>query len=174
MPKNTFILVALLAVVAAIITGVNLMKPKEALKEPARAAPIIPPPSQGTPSAQQKQAPGTAFESTTCGVAFSSPETHEKFGDPTTNGVFFVNASDQNDATYIGCLKSVPRPTVTPDKIEKITVASVSGTLYHDASEKSGKPVNKLIFTHPKNGLEVLIVGYGSGFDQIVSSLTIL
>ncbi len=78
------------------------------------------------------------------------------------------------------CQKDIPRSSLPPNKIETLTisdstgVASTEAKLYHDSSPKDGTLIDILIFTHPKNKMDVFIAGYGETFNQIIQTITLL
>lgn len=158
MPRNTLFLVVGLAVLAAIVVGANIMGM-------GRPTPI-PPIATITPT------PAThAYTSETCGITFQYPTSYTQAQTPENNALFTDTSGNSIVAL---CQKDIPRVPLPDDKIETITIGDVSANLYHDASQKDGTPVDKLIFTHPKTGLDVYIVGYGIGFSQVVSTLQLL
>ena len=91
----------------------------------------------------------------------------------------FIDSQNASNSVALACQEEIPRPPLTLENIEEVTListsgASISGSLYHDASAKDGAPVDELIFTHPTTGLDVFLAGFGATFQQILSSLKVL
>ena len=167
MHKNTFIFVSALAIVAALVVGVNVGR-KFSNKEVA----IVPPAVSPTPIATPTPA-FTAYTNSFCGISFQLPETFLVL-DTASGSAVLSNPTDGKDSIILVCQNGIPRPPLTADKIETITIASTSARLYHDASAKDGTPTDKLIFRHPTKRLDILLSGFSSNFQHIIESLTIL
>lgn len=162
MHRNTLLLVALLAVVAALLVGINVGR---SINRPEVSQSPTPTP---TPT------PTLAYLSASaCGVSFSYPN-FLKGMESSTSGAILINTANPNDSIVIVCQKDIPRVPLPPEKIETIPLtgtASISAKLYHDASQKDGAPIDKLIFTHPKTKLDVLLAGFGPVFRDLIASL---
>lgn len=171
MPKNTFVLVALLAIFAALVVGVNIGKRfTQPIASPSTPT-INPQPSELSPTSLPKRA---AYTSQQCGISFEYPENFIKQEASQSAGAVFVAPERSADVIMVTCQKDIPRPALSPEKIETIAIGSNSAKLYHDASAKDGAPVDKLIFRHPKTGLDIFLAGLGTSFQQAVASLKIL
>ena len=73
----------------------------------------------------------------------------------------------------IACAPEIPRPPLPPEKTEKVNVAGIETTLYHDVSAKDGTPIDAIIMDHPKNPkLDVGFFGYGEGFKKLLSTIS--
>jgi hypothetical protein len=169
MYRNTYILLIFLAVFAAIVAGVNLTR------GPEQAQPVQP--SLPTPTAQPAQP--ALYQLAGCGIAFPTQKNHTALEGPGNNVVF--TAKTGSDTIIVTCQKNIPRPALTADNIEKLAFdlpnqkpTTIAANLYHDASAKDGTPVDKLIFNHPVNGLDVFISGYGDTFQALIRQLSIL
>jgi hypothetical protein len=58
--------------------------------------------------------------------------------------------------------------------MEVVKIGSTSATLFHDASQKDGTPVDKLIFTLPSLPLmDVYVAGFGDTFNALIKTITI-
>lgn len=165
MHRNTFYFIVLLAVFAAIVVGVNLGR--NALSSSTPQQPTTPTQSLPTPTPKL-----LTYESNLCGITFTYPDTFNKI-DIETGGVTLVNKENTNESIIVVCQKDIPRVPLTDDKIEQRTIGSASANLYHDASQKDGTPLDKLIFTHPALNKDVYIAGYGETFNAIISSLAL-
>lgn len=169
MARNTFVLVSALAVVAALILGVNIgrkiNKPSDTLIT-AQSTPTLAPIVQPTPILE-------LYENKYCGVSFNYPNNLNLLESASGSAVF-TSPDKPEDSFLLTCQNEIPRPALTDDKIEVLVIASTSARLYHDASAKDGTPLDKLIFRHPTKRLDVLISGFSATFQDIIQSLTIL
>lgn len=159
MHRNTLLLVAFLAVIAALLIGINVGR---SLTKTTQISPTpLPSPTIGY------------LQASSCGVSFTYPN-FLKGMESSTSGAILVNTTNPNDSIVIVCQEDIPRVALPPEKIETISisgVASVSALLYHDTSQKDGTPIDKLIFTHPKTKLDVFVAGFGTTYQQLLQSL---
>lgn len=172
MHRNTFLLVSSLAVVAALLVGINIGRGLSS-PLPLQTATITPTPR---PSLSPSPQPRIPYTNAACGISLTLPE---HFGaNPIQNATYsaiFINPSvDAQDAIAFACQKQIPRPPVAEDKMEKVTIGTISATLYHDADAKSGTPIDKLIFRHPGNGLDIFLAGRGQTLQLLFSTITLL
>lgn len=167
MPRNTFLLISSLAVIAALVVGVNIgkqfSKPQVLLPTPT---PIVSP----TPTL----IPPTTFSSKQCGISFDYPANFTKQEATDSSGVIFSDSGDAKTMIILVCQKDIPRVPLPPEKIETMQIASISAKLYHDKSLKDGTLIDKLIFYNPKVKLDVFFAGLGNAFDAAVASLKTL
>ncbi len=167
MHRNTLVFTITLAVMAAVLVGLNV----------GRKFPSFSPAPTPTPEEQTRTL--VTFTSEPCGVTFEYPEHLSKLDGPSGSAVFTDPASEKNSVT-VTCQAEIPRPPLPADRIETIAIpsatgaATVSARLYHDASPKDGAPLDALIFTHPTTGLDVFVAGFGSVFQGILVSLKYL
>lgn len=166
MHKNTLLLTAALAVIAAFLVGVNIGRSLPTAQRPGPSP---------TPSTTPIPTP-VLLSAETCGISYRYPNTLRPF-ESSQSGTVLTHATKPEESIVIVCQERIPREPVAGDNIETLVIhaatgsASVSATLYHDTAEKDRTPVNKLIFTHPKTGLDVLVAGFGEAFTQLVASL---
>lgn len=170
MHRNTLLFISFLAVVAALLFGFNLGR---------RWYAPSPTPTPLPTSSPQVKAPTKllTYINSICGISFQYPDTLTKL--EATSGAMFVDSQNASNSVALACQAEIPRPPLAPEKVETVTLeatsgASISAKLYHDASSKDGSPIDELIFTHPKTGLDVFIAGFGATFKQILNSLKIL
>lgn len=165
MHRNTFLLVSILAVVAALLVGVNIGR---------SFSPSIPATPSPTESPAPTPKPLSIYTNKACGVSFTIPEgyTLSPAGSASMSAIFVGSGSDK-PITFV-CQSEIPRVPLSPEKIETVSVGSVSAKLYHDTDAKEGNPIDKLIFTHPKNGLDIFLAGLGKGFQTLISTITLL
>lgn len=173
MHRNTFLLVTILAVFAALVIGVNVGRRMGSnVDTQVQHVPTSTSPSpQPTPTAiplRNKQ-----YINQYCGVAFDYPSTLRKL-EGASNSAVFANTESPSESVLFTCQKDIPKPPLTTDKIETITISSVSAKLYHDVSEKDGVNVDKLIVRHPLNGFDIFLAGTGNAFKQIISTISFL
>ncbi len=166
MHKNTLLFVAFLAVIAALLVGFNVGR-SLSLTQVVQPSP--------TPFFSPTPKP-TNLTGSSCGVSYEYPNTLTAM-ESSGSGVILTNTQNPESSIVVVCQPEIPRVPLPPDKIEAITLKSATGTatisakLYHDASAKDGTPIDKLIFTHPKTGLDVFIAGFGPIFQQLITSL---
>ncbi len=167
MHRNTFILVSILAVIAALLIGVNIgrnMGSNQRTESPSPTPVITPKPTTAT------------ITKSTCGIIFQYPNSLQLI-ESSGSGIILANTAKPDDSVVITCQEDIPRIPLAPEKIETFTIksdttgASVSAKLYHDASQKDGTPVDKLIFTHPTTQMDVFIAGFGATFQQLLATL---
>ncbi len=165
MHRNTLLLTAILAVIAALLIGFNL----------GRTIPSDT--KENIPTPINSPTPTFAYLSgATCGVTFQYPNALTPL-ESSTSGTVFASTTDPDTSVVVICQQDIPLAPLTADKIESMTIraasgsASVSARLYHDVSAKDGSPVDKLIFTHPNTGLDVFIGGFGPVFTQFITTL---
>jgi len=171
MHKNTLLFSSMLAVIAALLVGFNLGRsfPKQDTED-----------TQPSPTPLTSPTPTIAYlRATACGIAFQYPNSLTPI-ESSDSGTIYASTSDPDATVLVLCQNEIPRIPLTPDKMEARTLraatgsATVSDTLYHDASAKDGTPIDKLIFTHPKTGLDVLIGGIGPIYQQFIASISLL
>lgn len=173
MHRNTFLLVSLLAVFAALVVGVNFGKrigPRGDNQAQQISVPVNPSP-QPTPSIALSIS--QRYTNQYCGVSFDYPSTLQKV-EGASNSAVFAHTQIPSESVLFTCQKDIPKPPLTGDRIESLTISSVSAKLYHDSSEKDGVKVDKLIVRNPYNGFDIFLAGTGKAFTQIISSITFL
>ncbi len=168
MHKNTYLLVSILAVVAALVVGVNVGKKLSLAPIPTPAPTAIPTPEQTT----------ELFTSTLCGFSLEYPSTFTLM-ESASGSAIMNHPSDKNQSIVATCQKDISGIPLPPEKIELLVIpsatgATISAKLYHDASAKDGTAMDALLFTHPTNGLDIFIAGFGPAFDAAIKSLHIL
>lgn len=172
MHRNTWILVTLLAVFAALVVGVNIGKKFSGNQQAAST-------QQPTSTPATNQPNLIEFTNTYCGFAVQYPETFTKLENATGSAVL-TNSQSKTDSIIMTCQKDIPRSALPPEYIETLTYSdadgatSVSANLYHDSSPKDGAKMDIVIFTHPKNKMDIFIAGYGETFNQIIKTITLL
>lgn len=168
MHRNTLILVSILAVCAAVLIGVNIGR---YMKNPTSPAPQTPTPASSPGITTQ------TYKDTYCGFSLSYPSTF-KVLENASGSAIFNNAVDKTQSITVTCQTGIPRPALPADKIETLMIptsngASVSAKLYHDSSARDGSPIDIVIFTHPTNGMDSYIAGYGAPFNAAIKTLQV-
>lgn len=155
MHKNTYLLVSVLAVVAALVIGVNIGRQ---VKTPQTAQL----PSTPTPTTVAASKP-LPYRNSFCKVAFDYPASFT-FLESASGSAAFTNPKG-DDGIILTCQKDIPRPAETKENIEDIQIGSVAGKLYNNQS---------LIFRHPGTKLDVFLAGTGEVFRKLISSVSLL
>ncbi|MCX6793634.1 MAG: hypothetical protein NTY06_00845 [Candidatus Gottesmanbacteria bacterium] len=172
MHRNTYLLVSILAVCAALLVGVNIGK---------RLTKQKPSPTPNPVTVNPTPTPGEVVQTYTdtyCGFSLNYP-TGFTVLENASGSAILNNTSDKTQSITLTCQKAIPKPALTADKIETLTIpktggASVSAKLYHDSSAKDGTPMDIVIFRHPTNGMDSFIAGYGNAFNAAIKTLQIL
>jgi len=199
MAKGTIFLLFFLTVSAVFLLGVNLGKnierengkPVVPPSPTPTVAPASPQASQGGPTSPVSsilptlvpttQAPeGTTiippragisiFKNNSCGFEFSYQGSYLKQKTVNEQSIIFSDPNDSSQAIAATCATEIPKPTLPPEKIETITLDGVTANLYHDQSMEDGSPRDEVIVRHPTNDKEIMIAGYGSLFQKVLSS----
>lgn len=183
MAKGTVIFLFVLAITASLLLGINVGK-KLGISQitdntsPMLSASIQPPtititltPTQkATPSATMKKSTGiTTYTDASCGFSFSYPGSFMKSKSVNGQATIITDPDDEKATIAATCAASIPRPPVSSDKIESITLDKVAATLYHDTNS-DGSPRDEVIVKNPNNNLEIIIAGYGETFKQTLTS----
>lgn len=169
MPKNTLLFVSFLAVIAALLVGIQIgrsMTPQQVAVAPS-PTPVI----TAIPTLH-------SVNGSSCGVRFQYPSNLTAM-EGSGSGMILANKTKPEESIVIVCQDEIPRVALPDEKIDVKKILSVSGSasvsakLYHDASQKDGTPMDKLIFTHPKTNQDVFIGGYGVLYTQLLDTLTL-
>lgn len=166
MHRNTYLLVLLLAVVAALVVGVNVGSKysEEATRDKGQET--------SQPSGSPKAPKTLEYGNQYCGISLTYPDSLQIL--EATAGAIFTDAVNASESVALVCQKDIPRPSLPVDQIETIQIDSVAAKLYHDSDPKDGTPIEELIFFHPTIHLDVFLAGFGETFDAIVKSIRIL
>jgi len=170
MHRNTYLVVSILAVLAALVVGVNVGKKINTTAEISSS-----PTPTAAPMPEEKL---SMFTDTACGLSLQYGAEFTLM-DNASGSAILNNATDKIKSIAMTCQKEIPRPALAADKIESFTIpttpgASVSAKLYHTEASKDGTLIDAVIFTHPTNKLDVFIAGYGEPFNAIIKTIQIL
>lgn len=169
MHRNTFLFVSILAVIAALLIGVNIGKKINPQPEPTPTTSNL----QPTTNNLQPSPSILTFTDVFCQIALTYPS-DLTLTELASGSATIVNADNDKEGVAIACQKDIPKPAIPAEDIESIIIAGVSGILYHTTTAKDATPVDIAIFQHPATGLDIFFSGTGSIFQQILSSLVIL
>ena len=170
MHRNTLLFVACLAVIAALVVGIQIGRKTTIFDQG------VPTP---TPVATTTPTPATVvYTNATCGVTLTYPNSLQEV-EGSTSGTILASITNPASSVVIICQKDIPRVPLPPEKIETVALtgaggATISAKLYHDASQKDGTPIDKLIFTNPKTGVDIFIGGFGEIFNQVIRTIKLL
>jgi len=169
MHRNTYLLVIILAVFAALVVGVNIGRQFA----PTKQTPAAPPRPTPVPALGP-----AAYTNSVCGFTLDYPATLTMMGNATASAIL-TNTKDTSQSVAIACQKDIPRPALKPANRETVLIqnpggSTVSAGLYHDSSAKDGSPIDELIFRNPKTGVDIFIAGVGDTFNQIIKTVRIL
>lgn len=164
MHKNTYLLVSILAVFAALLIGVNIGRIIN------NSPSTVPSP---TPIPEKNM---LTYSDLLCGFSLNYPATMNIL-DGASGSAVLINPEGADQSVVITCQKEIPRPALLPEKTEKRILTNIQGTasvsaiLYHDASAKDGAPIDSLIFRIPGTTLDVFIAGFGDTFNEIIRTV---
>ncbi len=156
MHRNTLILTIFLAILAAIVVGINVSRKPEAPQAPSSS------PSP-TPAFQ-------VYQDNKCGIRFHYANTYSAI-DSTTGGAFISDNTNPKKNLAISCDKALERPKLTKDQIETTAIGTVSATLYKDTESTTSTKVKKIFFRHPTKNLDIFIAGSDGALEEIRSSI---
>lgn len=165
MHKNTYLLVSILAVVAALVIGVNIGRQGATSPSPT-PTPIVSPSQEEVIISKTKP-----YRNEFCKVAFDYPGNFALLENASGSAAFTGPAA--RDGILLTCQKEIPRPAITQENVEELRIGSVAAKLYHTQSEKDGTPIDSLIFRHPATRLDVFLAGSGEIFQNLLKTLTI-
>ncbi len=170
MHRNTLLFVSSLAVIAAFLVG-TLVGRNLPRSTTLTVAPAPSPSAQPTPLV----IPQRTYTDITCGLTLEYPNTFAVL-DSTNSGTLLSDPQNESNNVLIICQKDIPRVPLPSSKITSVTLytakdTTVSAKIYHDAAASDGTPMDKLIFTHPNSGMDVLIGGFGATYNKIISSV---
>ncbi|MBI3380089.1 hypothetical protein HY029_05015 [Candidatus Gottesmanbacteria bacterium] len=179
MAKGTVIFLFILTIIATLLLGINIGKKigisqstmgnQQLIITPSPTIKITPT-ILATPSATMKKSTGTTtYTDRRCGFSFSYPGSFIKEKSVNGQATILADPEDPNATIVATCDKSLPRPPVTSDKIESITLDKFAATLYHDQNQ-DGTPRDEVIVKHPTSSMEIILAGYGDIFQKILTS----
>ncbi|MDP1723038.1 MAG: hypothetical protein Q8L37_07670 [Candidatus Gottesmanbacteria bacterium] len=169
MYRNTYLLVSLLAVIAALLIGVNLgrkLTPATPSSSISFPTPTVLTTGQSIPSDVKP------YRNSFCNVAFDYPASLRVLENASGSAAFTGNNPD--DGILMTCQKNIPKPMVSESSIEDIRVGTTAAKLYHTQLATDSASVDSLIFRHPGTKLDVFLAGRGEAFRKLISSITLL
>lgn len=174
MAKGTLFTLIFLTIIATFLLGINIGK-KLSISQPVVQIPS--PTTTITPSAIattsgvkiSKTVSRSTYTDKTCGFSFSYPGAYLRQKSVNEQSLILTDPSDPEAAIAATCADTIPKPPLSPEKIETITLDGVSATLYHD-QDTNNNPRDEMIVKHPKNGKELILAGFGPTFQEALSS----
>lgn len=109
------------------------------------------------------------FTDKTCGVTFSYPGNFIRQETSNNKSIIFTHPYDDKISIALACAEKIPVPPVKAEKIESIIVDGQPATLYHD-TDSNNSPRDEVIVKHPDRSEEVIIAGYGTTFQNAITS----
>lgn len=169
MHRNTYLLVTLLAVIAALLVGVNIGRQ---FIPASGSLSVLSPTPPLLPSDQTVQSDLKSYRNNFCKVAFDYPGTFTIFENASGSAAF--TGDNPDDGIILTCQKDVPKPSVSSQSMETVRIGSIAATLYHTQTASDGASIDSLIFRHPATKLDVFLAGTGEIFRKMISSLSLL
>ncbi len=187
MAKGTIFLIFFLSIVAVFLVGVNLGKKigitQSKISTNLSPTSIITPSKIPTPTLflsptvistisaalTPVSSSKITFTDKTCGVSFSYPGNFIRQQSTNEKSIIFTNPDDDKISIAVACSEKIPIPPVKAEKIESIIVDGQPATLYHDTNSDNS-PRDEVIVKHPSRDEEVIIAGYGTTFQNAISS----
>lgn len=157
MHRNTYLLVSVLAVIAALVIGINIGRQVATSPSPT-PTPIVTPPQEEVIISKIKP-----YRNEFCKVAFDYPGNFSLLENASGSAAFTGPAADEG--ILLTCQKDIPRPAETKETVEDVRIGSVAAKLYNNQS---------LIFRHPGTKLDVFLAGSGEAFRKLISSVSLL
>jgi hypothetical protein len=122
---------------------------------------------------QQKISKLSAYSDKKCGFSIAFPSSYISSKTENDKSVIFADQEDPKKMIAFVCDTSIPRPPVTSENIEAISLDGQPATLYHDKNS-DGSERDEVIVRNKNNGLEIIIAGFGEIFQQALSSFKFL
>lgn len=167
MQRNTYLFVSFLAVIAALLVGVNIGRVTSTSSTPQEPTQMTGIPSPTSSGLQVK-----AYNNAYCRVRFEYPDTFTQLESASQAAAF--RGPKDGEGLLFTCQKDIPKPSVTEENTEDVRIGSVSGTIYHTRSTKDETVIDSLIIRHPATKLDIFLAGSGQVFKDVVSSLTLI
>ncbi len=169
MHRNTYLLVSALAVIAALVVGVNIGRQFTASTPTVPTGPTTTPSPSPSGTAQTTTKP---YRNTFCNVVFDYPSTLTVLENASGSAAFTGPRAE--DGILLTCQKDIPRPAIAREDIEDVRIGSISAILYHTQEASDGAAIDSLIFRHPGTKLDVFLAGTGETFRTVISTLRLL
>ena len=169
MHRNTLLLVGTLAVIAALLLGINIGRRFQSTNGNTTAlTPSVPPVPSGSPAAAQVKSYVNAF----CKIGFDYPAGLTVLEN--ASGSAALSGKSAEEGILLTCQKDIPRPPSSEGDSEDLRIGSVSATLFHTRTASDGASIDSLIFRHPATRLDVFLAGSGETFRNLISTIQLL
>jgi hypothetical protein len=187
MAKGTVIFLFILSGIAFLLIGFNWGKKynpnsfvlPEPSPTPDKLNPTLTPtpsflPEEVLPTIASESGKTTGSKSTytdkKCGFSFSYPGSYLKQKSTNGQSSIFTNPDNEAEMIAVACEQTLPKPPLAQEKIANIKIGGIMGKIYHDQNAKDGTPRDEVFVTHPTNGMEIIIAGYGKTYQAALSS----
>ena len=143
MHRNTYLFISLLAIIAALLIGINLGKIL------TKSVPVASSETRPTPTTKITL---LTYTDTFCGFSLVYPSTFQVLENASGSAILHMQ-SDTAQAITLICQKNIPIPagTSAPLSLPTTRGASISAKLYTDTTAT----VEAVLFHHPTNGMAV-------------------
>lgn len=175
MPRNTLLVVMMLAILAALVVGTNIgrMTAGTTLLPDTPPTPILPVATVTPPPLSY-----TDFEDAYCGISFTYPAGLNRI-DAIASGsaVFAGSVQGSNSSLIVLCQETIPEPEGTIENNEFWVNNAVRkdyparALLFSAVTPSTQEPVTSLYFRHPENGMDILVSGTTSVMEPIISTV---
>lgn len=185
MSKGTAIFIAILSAIAFLLIGINIgkgLRVNDEIQLPKPNPPEIRPTETPIPSPTliyientlvtpitSDKTPHTYIDAD-CAMTYSYPGTYIKTLPTNERSTIFADSNDPDTVIATSCMKKLPRPPVSSENIEAISVDGIAATLYHDKTQ-SGSPRDEIIVKHPTTGLEIIVAAPPDVLQNLLPSL---
>lgn len=115
----------------------------------------------------------TSLTDNSCAVTFSYPGSYIRSATSREGSQLLVQQGNPDSVIALTCMQKLPRPPVSSENIEAITVDGVAATLYHDKTQ-SGTGRDEIIVKHPTTGLELILAAPPDALQTILPTFRFL
>lgn len=165
MHRNTAIIIAVLATVAAFVVGLKLGLTLSTQELPTMQS--SPSPIALLPSPSPRPLLKT-FIHKNCGVQITYPSDYQI--NEASTAAILTNSSTKDQVNLL-CGENFPIPSLPPERTEQASIAGQLATVYHDTSTETNQPLDIYVFNHPFKSVQVALFGFGEIFETIIQSL---
>jgi hypothetical protein len=162
MPRNTFILVLLLAFIAGIVVIVNIfIKPSLRIVDTQSTTPtpsVVPTPIL------------VFYENEPCRFSFQYPDTFSAVDLEAGGGAVFISKTNEEEKLTFFCQENLPEPKEM-EGAQEYTVGTISALLKQSEATSTAEIVERLYFEVPGTENAVLLSGTPTIFRQVLTSL---
>lgn len=162
MARNTFFLIVVLGIIAAIVVGINIGRTNTPPQNEQEGTLIDTPNATPTPNL-------VTYNATTCPVRFQYNDTYTEV-DLDSGGSTFINLEDTKDKLTLICQKDLDQPKEFDDALA-YSIGSSSARLIQPIASTSGQTVGRLYIKDEGSGMGIIVSGSRGIFNQFLDSL---